>query len=446
MKLNILHRKLLTISAPIIIQNLVLYMQIQVDLAMVGQANALYLSAIANVLYPFNIVIAFLTSLSTGVTVMTSHCFGAKSLRSAQRFAEVSFFFNFLFALPFFLVLKLLPKTLMTLMGTTDQINAYGAQYMEALSFSIIFLGVTLSISSILLGMGKTKHLMIASIITTATNIFFDWALIYGHLGFPELGIQGAGIATSMANFAGMFYLIIALIASKKLFFKPSLKGILHPRWEIQRRSVVVGLPFGLEAMFWTIGQIIMVRMVNDIDEYAAGLYVLITRIQSVTVFFYLGIARATMTLVGQEIGAKNKEGAFYVVFLSLKYAFSICLIAFITFLLFPESILSIFTSDIDVINRALPLLAIISFTIFPVAVNIISGNGLRGMKDTKWMFYTQSFGTAFVISVSAVLLFVFDLNLMGIVITVLFDETIRAVLNFTRFRNHTLLKTKHVF
>ena len=418
MKLNILHHKLIKIAAPIIIQNLVLYMQIQVDMAMVGQANSLYLSAIANVLYPYNIVIAFLTSLSTGVTVVTSYCIGANSLKSAQRFAEVSFFFNFLFALPLFLVLYLLPETLLTLMGTTEQINDFGTQYMEALSLSILFLGVTLSITSILLGMGKTKHLMVASIITTATNILFDWSLIYGHMGFPELGIQGAGLATSIANFSGMVYLIIALIVSKKLLYKPSIKGILNPRWWIQMQSVKVGLPFGLEAMFWSLGQIIMVRMVNDIDEYAAGLYVLITRIQSITFFFYLGIARATMTLVGQEIGAKNKAGAFYAVFLSLKYAFSICIIACISFLLFPENILSIFTSDKDMITRAMPLLTIVAFTIFPVAVNVISGSGLRGMKDTKWMFYTQSFGTVFVISVSAVMLFVFDLNLMGVVIT----------------------------
>ena len=407
---------------------------------MVGRANPLFLSAIANVLYPYNIVIAFLTSLSTGVTVVNSHSIGGKSFKSAQRHSEVSFFFNFIFAIPFFLILFLFANTLLTWMGTSAEINEYGTLFMKSLSFSVLFLGVSLSISAMLLGMGKTKHLMVAAIITTITNVFFDWLLINGHLGFPKLGVQGAGIATSIANFSGMTYLITAVIFSKSLPFKPSLKGILNPRWKIQKRSVIVGLPFGLESMFWSFGQIIMVRMVNGVDLLAAGLYVLIIRIQSVTFFFYLGLARATMILVGQQMGAKNRQEAFRVVNMSMQYAFATCAVASITFLIIPEKILSIFSSDPDLIQRAVPLLQIVSFTIFPVAVNVVMGNAIRGMKDTKWMFYTQSFGTIFVISVSAILLFSFKMGLKGVIITVLFDECIRALLNFRRFTSHTKL------
>jgi Na+-driven multidrug efflux pump len=86
---NRLHSKLIGIAAPITIQNLVLYLQIQVDMAMVGHADSLFLSAIANVLYPYNVVIAFFTSLTTGVTVLTAHNIGAKSINSARRYSEV---------------------------------------------------------------------------------------------------------------------------------------------------------------------------------------------------------------------------------------------------------------------------------------------------------------------------------------------------------------------
>ncbi len=431
------HYKLFAIAVPIVIQNLVLYLQLQVVMAMLGQANSLFLSAVGNVLFPYNIVIAFLTALSTGVTVLSSHSFGAKALKSAQRYAEVSFFFNFLIAIPFFLILFLFASTLLRWMGTSEQINEYGTLFLKSLSFSVLFLGVTLSITAIMMGAGKTSYLMIAAIISTVTNIFFDWVLIYGKLGFPEMSIEGAGIATSIANFSGMLYLIIALIATKGLPFKPTLNGILNPRWKIQKRSVSVGLPFGLEAIFWSFGQIIMVRMVNGVDEFAAGLYVLIVRIQAVTFYFYLGIARATMVLVGQEMGANNRRGAFLVAFMSLKYAFATCVVASVTFLIFPEQILSIFSSDQLLIERAVPLLNIVSITIFPVAVNVVMGNAIRGLKDTKWMFYTQSFGTLFVISVSAILLFAFKLDLRGVIITVLFDEVIRGFLNYWRFRSH---------
>ena len=430
------HYKLFAIATPIIVQNLVVYLQLQVDMAMLGQANTLYLSAVGNVLFPYNIVIAFLTSLTTGVTVLSSHSFGGGSLNSAKRYAEVSFFFNFLVAIPFFLILFFFANYILTWMGASAQINEYGTLFLKPLSFSILFLGISLSITAILMSVGKTIYLMIAAMISTTSNIFFDWVLIYGKLGFPELGIYGAGLATSISNFSAMVFLIIALISTKGLPFKPALKGILNPRWSIQKRSSAVGLPFGLEAIFWSFGQIIMVRMMNSVDDLAAGLYILIIRIQSTTFFFYLGIARATMVLVGKELGAKNKKAAGEVAFLSLKYALVICCIASLTFFIFPELILSIFSSDQDLIERSVPLLNIVSITIFPVAVNVVMGNAIRGLKDTRWMFYTQSFGTIFVISVSAILLFYFELDLRGVLITVLLDEMIRGSLNFNRFRN----------
>lgn len=434
-----LHYKLFAIATPIIVQNLVKYFQIQVDMAMLGQANIHYLSAVGNVLFPYNIIISFLTALSAGATVLISHSIGSKSLRGAKRYAEVSFFFNLAVALPFFLILLLFAQTLMVWMGTSEQINAFATDYMKYLSFSVLFLGIELSIVSILQGIGKTRTIMIAAIISTLANVFFDWVLIYGHLGFPEIGIKGAAIATSIANLLGLIYLIFSYINTKRLPFKPSLKGILNPHWGIQKRNVIVGLPYGLEAMFWSFGQIIIIRMLNEIDDFAAGMYVLITRIQSVTFFFYLGIAKATMIMVGQEMGAGNKERAFKVTYLSMKYAFGSCIIAASVFLVFPEQVLSIFTSEIALINAAVPLLNIVSITIFPVVINVVVGNAIRGLKDTKWMFYTQTFGTVFVISLSAILLFVFNFSLIGIFITVLFDEFIRAVLNYRRFKGYVM-------
>jgi putative MATE family efflux protein len=433
---NDLRFKLFAIATPIIVQNLVHYIQLQVDMAMLGHSNTLFLSAVGNVLFPYNIIISFLTALSAGATVLIAHSFGGKSLNSAKRFAEVSFFYNSLISIPFFLILFLLPHTLMTWMGTSEQINLYATQFMKSLSFSVLFLGIELSIASILQGVGKTRAIMVMAIIATITNIFFDWVLIYGHLGFPALGIMGSGIATSIANFCGMVYLVIAYISTKRLPFKTSLGGILKPRWSIQKRNIIVGLPYGLEAMFWSFGQIIIIRMVNEINEYAAGIYVLISRIQAITFFFYLGIAKATMVLVGQEIGAGNREQASHISYMSLLYSFALCVLASSVFLIFPEQILFIFTSDQGLITGAVPLLNIIAITIFPVTVNVVIGNAIRGFKDTKWMFYTQSFGTVFVISLSAVLLFVFHLDLKGVFITILCDELIRASLNYKHFRH----------
>ncbi len=409
-------------------------MQLQVDMALLGHYNTQFLSAVGNVLFPFSIIVSFLTALSTGASIMIAHSIGAKSFNSARRYSEVSFFYNVAMAIPFFFVLLKWANTLMGWMGTSEDINNYATQYMRALSFSILFLGIELSIVSILQGVGKTRAIMYSALIRTVTNVFFDWVLIYGKIGFPELGIKGAAIATSISSFAGMIYLVIAYAHTRKMPYKPTLKGIFNPRWSIQKRNVGVGLPSGFEAIMWSFGQIIIIRMINELDVYAAGIYVLITRIQAVTFFVYLGIAKATMTLVGQVSGSGDKELVSKIGLMSLRYALILCVIASTFFITIPKSILSMFTNERDLIIGAAPMLTIIAITIFPVSINVVIGNAIRGLKDTRWMFYTQSFGTTFTIAFSALMLFVFHYDLKGIFYTVLLDETIRATLNFRRF------------
>lgn len=426
--------RLLAIATPIIIQNLVRYLQLQTDMAMLGHYNPLLLAAVGNVTFPYIILVNFLLGTSAGANVMIAHVIGAGKTNQAKRFSEVSFFYNSLLSVPFFLILLLLPVRIMTWMGTSAEINLYGSQYMRLLSFSVLFLGIEMSVTATLQGMGKTKHIMLAGLLGTSVNVLLDWILIFGKFGFPELGIRGAAMATSIANGVAALYLTAALVFSKNLLFYPTARGIFRPKWRIHRKNIFIGFPSGLEAILWSVGQIAIIRIVNEIDAISAGLYLLVARIQSVTFFFYVGIARATMTLVGQEIGAGKPQKAVQIGLSGLRYAFMVCGIAALLFLAMPDSLLGIFTADTHIIRSASPLLPIIAMTIFPVAVNVVIGGGIRGMKDTRWMFYTQMIGTAFTIVFCAILVLVFHMGLYGIFLTALADETIRAVLNLIRF------------
>jgi len=426
--------KLFAIATPIIVQNLVQYLQLQVDMAMLGHYNPVFLSAVGNVIFPYSILYTFISSLSTGTTVLIAHSIGARAIRTARRFSEVSFFYNILISVFFFLFLCLFSGTIMSMMGTSSDIGNYGSRFMGILSYSFLFEGIEFSIVAILLGIGKTRAIMYAAILRTTINIVLDWILIYGKLGFPEMGIDGAALATTIANGAAAVYFLVFLICNNKLPFKPSLAGIFKPKWAIEKSNIIVGLPFGFETMLWSFGQLILVRLINGFDPYSAGLFVLVARIQAVSVYFYSGLARGTMTLVGNKMGEGKSSEAIKIGLLSLKYALALCLVAAIFFILIPGKILGIFTTDTNIIKETIPLMFLVAVNVFPVSVNVVIGSVIRGMKDTKWMFYTQSFGTIYIIAMSAILLFVFHFKLAGVFIAIMTDETIRAILNFYRF------------
>ena len=426
--------RLFAIAIPIIVQNLAQYIQLQTDMALLGHYNPVLLAAVGNVTFPYIILVNFLLGTGTGATVMISFAIGAQKVNQARRYSEVSFFYNSLLSIPLFSILYVLPSAIMTWMGTTDAINLYGSQYMRILSFSLLCLGFEMSVAATLQGMGKTKHIMLAGILRTIVNVLLDWTLIFGKYGFPEMGIQGAALATASANAIAAFYLVCAMFFSKSILFYPSLAGVFRPKWRIHKKNVFIGIPHGLEAIMWSLGQIAIIRIVNEIDAISAGLYLLVLRIQSVTFFFYLGIARGTMTLVGQNMGAGRFKDAIRVGFLGLCYSLLCCAVASFFFLTMSENILSIFTSDAKIIQEASPLLSIIAITVFPVAVNVVIGGAIRGMKDTQWMFFTQIIGTGFTIAVCAVFVLVYHMGLVGVFLTALADESIRALLNFIRF------------
>jgi putative MATE family efflux protein len=436
---------LFAIAAPIIIENLVQYIQIQVDIAMLGRYDVKLLSAVGNVLFPYNIMFSFLMAISIGATVLIAHAIGAKSTRSAKRYSEVSFFYNILMSIPIFLIFFFFSHTIMKWMGTSVELVNASSVFLKYLSISFLCFGIEFSVIAILQGMGRTKAIMYAAILRTLINIALDWILIYGKLGFPEMGIKGAAIATTISNISATLFFIIYLITDKKLDFKPSLRGIFTPKWSIEKNSIIVGLPYGIEAMLWSIGQLILIRLINFVDPYAAGSFILIVRIQALTLFFYLGLARGTLTLVGQQIGAGNYNEAFRIGNVSLRIALLICLAGSILFISIPTKILGIFTTDVDTIQYLYPFIYIIAFTIFPVSVNVVIGNAIRGMKDTRWMLMTQIFGTIFVIAMTSVMLFVFHLGIAGIFITILADEFIRAILNYRRFYKVKNLASKAV-
>jgi putative MATE family efflux protein len=429
-----LRKKIFSIALPAMIQNLMQYFQLQVDMAFLGHYNTLLLSAVSNVIFPYSVLYSTLISISTGVTILVAHNIGAQKYPEAKRHSEVSFVYNSILSNVLFFTIFIFAGSILQWMGTSPEIHVYAVQFMKILSLSLIFAGIELSISSTLLGMGITKYIMYAGILRNLLNMVLDWVLIYGKLGMPEMGIKGAALATTLSNFAACLFFILVIVFKKQLFIRISLKGILQPSWLIQKKNIWIGFPTGLESILWTLGQTVVIRMINEVDILSAGIYLLVARIQIIAFFVYFGIAQATMTLVGQKMGAGKPAEAIRVGLLSLKYSFVVCAGTAFIFIVFPHQILSIFTYDKEIINKSVILMYVVSFTVFPQAVNVVIGSAIRGMKDTRWMLYTQIFGTLFKIAAAAFSIFVLHLGLLGLFLTGLLDETIRGGMNFIRF------------
>ncbi|MHC1784587.1 MAG: MATE family efflux transporter [Anaerolineaceae bacterium] len=438
-------RRMFQIAIPIAISGLVMQVQTLIDTAFLARYSTTLadgtsltgtqiLSAVGNVYFPYIVALSFMWSIATGLVILVSQNIGARRLEDARRFALSGLKYNTLLGWLLFLVWIFFAETIFNLMGVREPILSVSLQYLSFLSLEFLYLGVTVSIGGIFQGSGYTRPEMITGIIRSVLHVIFDYIFIFGNFGFPEMGVIGAGLASSLSGLISAVVLIVILLTSKKLPFKIDFRSIIIAPIKDYYRVFKVGLPCGLEDMIWNFGNLVLAFFLNLLSPEAVGIYRLVYQIELTPIYFYQGLARSVTTLVGNKTGERDLPGARRVGLMGTLYTAAFCLIFTTAFFLIPAQILVVFTSDGDLIVKAAPLLVITAFTMIPRAVNIISGHAIRGYGDTLWMLITQVFGIGFLLSLSYYLMFPVGLGMTGLFVGMFSDETVRGVINTVRF------------
>jgi len=426
--------KIFAIAIPIIVQQLSHHMQILVDRAMLGHINPEFFSAVGNSLVPYSAVNSVILAICSGATILIAQSIGAKNYSLSCRYAECSFIGNSIFPVIAFLFFFFGSPWLFKIMGVQSPVLEYAVSYIKITSFNLFIIGIIATCTSILQGIGLTRIIMVTGIITNVLNILFDWILIYGKFGFPAMNIEGAALATLIANFTAVPFFLIYVIKRKKIPFKIKVRNIFKFDFKLYKSVFKMGIPSGGEYALWSLGNLFVVSFLNRIDIMAAGIYTLLFSIKGLSVILYAGFAHAGLTLAGQKTGEKEHKQAINIVFKCLSLALIVCTAVAVIFCIFPKDILALFTSDTSLVNFAVPFLIFVTLVMFPQAVNIVIGYGIRGTGDTRWMFYTQILGTVMVITLSYILIFTAGLGLWGVFITFLVDEFVRSIINILRF------------
>ena len=440
-----LRKRMFAIAIPIAISGLVTQAQMLIDAAFLGHyevkladgsvlGGGEFLSAVGNVFFPYIVSLAFIWSITTGTVVLVSQRLGAKDPEAAKRYAEASIKFNSILSIGIYLIWAAMAPVIFKILGVRDPILGLSIQYIRTMSLELFYLGAGTTMGAIFQGLGKTRPEMWTGILRSVLNIVLDWVMIFGHLGCPELGVAGAGLATSLSGLISTVAFVFIAFRARDLPFRPSVRSIMKAPFKPYRDVLKVGLPSSVEDSMWNFGNLMLAAFLNALSAEAVGIYRLVIQIELTPVFFYFGIARAVTTLVGNKTGERDIEGAKRIGKRATMDVLFFCLFFTAAFLAFPKAIIGIFTDRKDLVAISAPFLMIASLTMIPKCINIISGNGIRGYGDTMWMLVTQIFGLAFVIGVSWTLIFPLGLGMYGLFITLFLDETIRGIINTIRF------------
>ncbi len=275
------------------------------------------------------------------------------------------------------------------LAGASPEIREHAMAYARMRPYGMAGLGVWMVLAAFLRGIGNTRTPLVATIVANGVNALLAWALVFGHLGLPKRGVAGAGLATSIAEWVGAAILAIAMAlpAVKRRygtrFVPPDLQSI--------RRFLRTGLPIGGQWLLDMSAFAIFTTLVARMGNASMAANQAMISLLSMSFMQAIGIGLAATTLVGRYKGAGDLGSAVRSYRSARKLGIALATGIAALFLLAPDMLLSLYTSDAEVLRLGRPLLALgAAFQLFD-AVQIVAGGALRGAGDTRWPFLVQT-------------------------------------------------------
>ncbi|MCM0647255.1 MATE family efflux transporter [Clostridium swellfunianum] len=325
--------------------------------------------------------------VSVGVTSLVARNVGAKRFALAEEYAtlgvSIGTFVSFLIAF----VLFAFSKNILALAGATDEVIQYGVIYMRIVSIGVFFNMIANIFSAVLRGYGNTKTPLYVSVVVNVINIVWDWILIFGRFGFPEMGIRGAAIATAASQIAGFVILLIYII--KKSEIKLRIKYIHNFNLKELTALLKLSIPSSLQEASFSVSRLLSTFFIMYLGTIAFAANQITTTIESISFMPGWGFAVAATTLVGHKIGEENYKAAEEYAYTCTILGTGIMTLCSLLFLLLPNTLINLFinSNEAEVIRLGALCLMVASIEQPFMALSMIFGGALKGAGDTKTPF-----------------------------------------------------------
>jgi len=348
-----------------------------VDAIFVGRLGPKAIAAVS-VVFP---VVFLMFSLGAGIGIGTASLIaryiGAKKIKEADNAAEHSFIIAVVVSAVFTVLGLLFAKEIFMLIGAKPDVIELAVKYSRWIFGLNIFMFIGMTSNNILRGLGNMKLPMVGMVSGTLLNIILDPLLIFGIGLFPALGVEGAAIATIISRtFAAL--LMLGFIFSSKTAVSIKLKDFSFKPVFI-KEILKVGIPSSLYRSIMSFTMLAFTKIVSYFGSIAIAAYGIGFRLQSIVILPVISIATAVITIVGQNVGAKNYKRVEKTVWSSVKISVFIVLVVSLILFFFPRLLYGVFTNDRQLIQYGVGFLRILSFSYVFVAVSIIIGGAFQG-------------------------------------------------------------------
>ncbi len=305
------YRRLLALALPILFQNLITNSLGLVDTFMVGTMGQGPLAGVTLANIPVFVVQLMMFGIQSGSSVLISQYRGKGDMKAINRVMGIGMYAAGFIGLVFALIMGFLPKQFMSLFGSDAQVIATAARYARIVGWSYFFDSFVQVYNGVHRAMGNPKRGLYILGVSMACNTFLNWVLIFGNLGAPRLGVEGAALATLLARVLSCSIAVGWAALDRSFRLDPAL--LFRPGGEMIRRFVRFATPVMCNETFWGLGTSLFPTIMGHMDgsEEILAAYAIAGNVTNLCTVGMFAIAGTAAILVGQEIGSGNADKVY---------------------------------------------------------------------------------------------------------------------------------------
>jgi multidrug resistance protein, MATE family len=374
---------ILRLAGPLVANNLALAGMNFADTVMAGRLGTTDLAAVAVGGAAWMMVFLFGLGVLMAVSPVVAHAYGAGRWEDAGVTLRQALWLSQALAGAAFLLL-LGAGPVLQLIGIDPEVVPLTAGYLFAISFGLPGAFAFLSMRFMSEGVGWTRPIMYAAAVGLVVNVFGNWVLMYGNLGFPRLGAVGCGMASAIALWCMFATMFLYMLHSRRYDRFRLWARFERPRWPVQREILGLGLPIAAsveaEAGLFAGAALIMGTLGAT---QVAGHQIAIN--YAATMFMVpLAFHSATTIRVGQALGRGQPLQARRAGWAGIGLCGAFMLLSALVLLLFREHIAGFYTSDPELLPLATALLTMAMIFQVSDGLQVGAAGALRGFKDTR--------------------------------------------------------------
>lgn len=292
----------LTLAVPVALQNMLTSSFTLADTLLVSRLGDVALSSVGMVGQWGWLMTMVLIGFCSGTTVFVSQFWGIKDTRRIHSTCGIALVSALAVSGIFTVISFAVPQYVLRMFNSDPAIIAEGSKYLLVVAYSYFAVAITNVLSTVLRSTEEVKLPMYVSGYTTVLNIFLDYCMIFGKCGFPEMGIKGAALATSISAWAGVAVIVIVSLIRKNILIAPFKEMFCFKKAEVKefyKKTAPVVFNEGM----WGAGTFTFNLIYANMGyEYFAAVTIL-RSFENIAFIFFIGLCSACSVMIGKSIG-----------------------------------------------------------------------------------------------------------------------------------------------